>query len=60
MYLGNGGELVGAIGFIEQRPFVAQGNPQASQTFQNNAALGIRNELDGVVAFGCLAPWIDL
>jgi hypothetical protein len=60
MYLGNGGELAGAIGFIEQRAFVAQGNPQASQTFQNNASLGIGNELDGVVAFGCFAPWIDL
>ena len=60
MYLGNGGELVGAIRFIEQRPFVAQGNPQASQTFQNNAAFRIGDELDGAVAFDCFAPWIDL
>jgi hypothetical protein len=60
MDLGNGGELAGAIGFIENRPFVAQGDPQASQTFQNDAAFRIGNEPDGAVAFGRFGPWIDL
>jgi hypothetical protein len=51
---------MGTIGLVENRPFVAQGNPQVSQTFQNNAALGIGNELNGAVAFGCFGPWIDV
>jgi hypothetical protein len=50
--------LVGSIRFVEKRQLVAQCHPQASQTFQNNAALGIGNELNGAVAFGCFAPWI--
>jgi hypothetical protein len=60
MYLGNGGELAGSIRFVEKRQLVAQGNPQASQSFQDNAALGIGNELDGAVAFGGFAPRIYL
>ena len=51
---------MGTIRFVENRPFVAQGNPQASQTFQDDAALRIGNELNGAVAFGRFAPWIDV
>jgi hypothetical protein len=58
MDLGDGGELAGSIRPIEERLFVAQRNPKASQTAQDNAALGIGNKLNGAVAFSCLAPWI--
>jgi len=60
MYLGDGGKGPDSIFLVEKRPFVAQCNPQASQTFQDNAALRIGNELDGAIAFGCFAPWVYL
>ena len=60
MDLINGGEWADSICLVEKRPLVAQCNPEASQTFQDNAALGIGNELNGAIAFGCFAPWIYL
>jgi hypothetical protein len=60
MDLIDGGEWADSIFPVEKRPLVAHCNPQASQTFQDNAALGIGNELNGTIAFGCFAPWIYL
>jgi len=60
MDLINGGEWADSIFLVEKRLLVAQGKPEASQTFQDNAALGIGNELNGAIAFGCFAPWIYL
>ena len=60
MDLINGGEWADSIFLVEKRPLVAQCNPEASQTFQDNAALRIGNELNGTIAFGCFAPWIYL
>ena len=47
-------------GYVKELYLVAQCNPEASQTFQDNAALRIGNELNGTIAFGCFAPWIYL
>jgi hypothetical protein len=60
MDLINGGEWADSIFLVEKGELVAQCNPQASQTFQDNAALRIGNELNGTIAFGCFAPWIYL
>jgi hypothetical protein len=60
MDLGDGGELAGSIRLVEKRLFVAQCNPQASQTVQDNAALRIGNELNRAGAFGCFGPRIYL
>ena len=60
MDLINGGEWADSIFLVEKGQFVAQCNPEVSQTFQDNAALRIGNELNGTIAFGCFAPWIYL
>jgi hypothetical protein len=54
MDLGNCGQLAGSLS--EQRLFVAQRNPQASKTFQDNAAFGVSNDLNRSLAFRCFVP----
>jgi hypothetical protein len=50
------GQLMGSLS--KQRLLVAQRDPQASKTFQNNAPLGVSNDLDCALAFGCFVPGV--
>jgi hypothetical protein len=55
MYLGNGRELLVRL---SHRRLVAERDPKAAETLKDDAALGIGNDLDCAVAFGCLRQGI--
>jgi hypothetical protein len=45
---------------VQKRQLIAECNPHASKTFQNDAAFGIGDALDRAVTFICFAPRIHL
>jgi hypothetical protein len=60
MNLGNRGQSAGSLRSVEKSLFVAQCNPNAPQTTQDNASFRIGNDLNRSFTFGCFAPRVYL
>jgi hypothetical protein len=58
--LGNRRQLAKSLGLVEERMLIfAHGNPQGSQTAQDNSAFRIGYDCDRALAFGRFAPRIN-